>query len=86
MRNGFVAQDHTGPMTKIPMPFCDCPGQSVAAAVAAGLVGGAVGVAFGLSLTGVALLAGILGGLGDLGFHFVRRDEQFREALSSIRR
>lgn len=73
-------------MELIPMPFCDCPGQSVAAAVAAGLVGGAVGVAFGLSLTGVALLAGVLGGLGDIGFHLVRRDEQFRAALARVRR
>jgi len=75
-------------MTKIPItiPFCDCPGQSVVAAVGAGLVGGAAGVAFGLSITGVALLAGVLGGLGDVGFHLVRRDEQFRSALARVRR
>jgi hypothetical protein len=86
VRNGFVAQDRTCPVKLITVPFCDCPGQSVAAAVAAGLLGGAAGVAFGLGLTGVALLAGVLGGLGDIGFHLVRRDDQFREALGRVRR
>ncbi len=73
-------------MKLITVPFCDCPGQSVAAAVGGGLLGGAVGVAFGLGITGVALLAGILGGLGDVGFHLIRRDDQFRAALARVRR
>lgn len=40
----------------------------------------------GFGIVGVVLLAGILGGLGDVGVHVVRNDEQFREAVARVRR
>lgn len=65
--------------------FCDTPGQSVIASVVGGLIGGLAGVTLGFGSVGVALLAGILGGLGDLVAHFIRKDEQFREAVAEVR-
>lgn len=65
--------------------FCDTPGQSAAAGVTGGLVGGLAGVALGFDTAGVALLAGLLGGLADLGVHVVRGDPQFRAALARVR-
>jgi hypothetical protein len=66
-------------------PFCDTPGQSVVAAVSGGLAGGLAGTALGLDVLGVALLAGLLGGVADLGVHVVRGDAQFRSALDRLR-
>jgi hypothetical protein len=66
--------------------FCDTPGQSVIASVVGGILGGVLGVTLGFGIVGVAVLAGILGGLGDVGVHVVRKDEQFREAVAQIRR
>ncbi|MFP4174662.1 MAG: hypothetical protein ACLFSW_02645 [Halobacteriales archaeon] len=68
------------------MLFCDTPGQSAVAAVAGGLIGGAVGATLGFGIVGVAVLAGVLGGAGDVAAHLIRRDEQFREAVSRVRR
>jgi hypothetical protein len=65
--------------------FCETPEQSAVAAVAGGLLGGAAGVALGLDVPGVALLAGLLGGLADLAAHVVRGDEQFRAAVERVR-
>jgi uncharacterized protein YcfJ len=67
-------------------PFCGTPRQSAVAAVAGGLLGGAAGAALGLDVVGVAVLAGLLGGLTDLGVHVVRRDAQFRAAIEQVRR
>lgn len=67
------------------IPFCDTPWQSVAAALTGGVVGGVGGLALGLDPTGVVVLAGVLGGLGDLGAHVVRRDPQFVAALREAR-
>lgn len=64
---------------------CDTPRQSAVAAVAGGLVGGAAGVAVGLDVLGVAVLAGLLGGLGDVGAHLLRGDAQFRAAVAQVR-
>jgi len=64
--------------------FCDTPGQSVVAALVGGLVGGATGSMLGFGIVGVAVLAGALGGLGDIVFHVVRNDKQFREAVAEI--
>ena len=66
--------------------FCDTPGQSVIASVVGGIIGGVLGVILGFGIVGVAALAGTLGGLGDVGVHVVRNDEQFREAVAQIRR
>jgi hypothetical protein len=65
--------------------FCDTPRQSAVAAVAGGLLGGPPRVALGLDAVGVAVLAGLLGGLTDLGAHVVRGDAQFRAALAQVR-
>lgn len=65
--------------------FCDTPGQSVVAAVVGGIVGGALGAALGFGTIGVVLLAGALGGLGDLGAHMLRKDEQYCEAVEQVR-
>jgi uncharacterized oligopeptide transporter (OPT) family protein len=66
--------------------LCNSPIQSAIAAVVGGLLGGAAGVTLGFGIVGVVLLAGILGGLGDVGVHVVRNDEQFREAVARVRR
>lgn len=50
-----------------------------------GLVGGLAGVTLGFGIVGVAVLAGALGGLGDIGVHVIRNDEQFREAVAEVR-
>ncbi|MCX2819678.1 MAG: putative oligopeptide transporter (OPT) family protein [Methanobacteriota archaeon] len=68
------------------MLFCDTPVQSAVAAVIGGLVGGLTAVSLGLGTVGVAVLAGVLGGAGDMIAHLVRRDEQFEEAVSRVRR
>jgi len=67
------------------IPFCETPSQSALAAIVAGLSGGLLGVALGLDLLAVAVLAGVLGGLADLGAHVVRGDDQFRTALAQVR-
>lgn len=66
------------------VPFCDTPEQSVVVGVVAGLLGGAVGVVPGWGPIGVALAAGVLAVIGDLGAHAVRGDEQFRKALEQL--
>jgi hypothetical protein len=66
--------------------FCETPGQSAVAALAGGFLGGAVGVSLGFGVIGVAALGGVLGGAGDVAAHLIRRDEQFREAVSQVRR
>jgi hypothetical protein len=58
------------------IPYCDTPGQSVAAALLGGLLGGWLALA----------LAGALGGAGDLLAHVVRGDAQFRAAVLQVRR
>ncbi|MDY6780504.1 MAG: hypothetical protein SV760_08180 [Halobacteria archaeon] len=68
------------------VPFCETPEQSAVAGVVGGLAGGGVGVALGFDPVGVALLSGFVGGFGDLGIHAVRRDEQFGEAVSRLRK
>jgi len=67
------------------IPFCDTPGQSALVGMAGGLLGGIAGIALGLDTVGVAVLAGVLGGGGDLGAHLLRRDEQFEAALAALR-
>jgi len=67
------------------MLFCDTPVQSAVAAVLGGLLGAVVGVSLGFGVVGVAVLAGVLGGAGDVAAHLVRRDEQFREAVAQVR-
>jgi alkyl hydroperoxide reductase subunit AhpF len=67
------------------IPFCDTPWQSVAAAVGGGAAGGVAGLALALDPAGVVVLAGVLGGLTDLGAHVVRRDPQFVSAVRSVR-
>lgn len=64
--------------------FCDTPLQSVVASVVGGLIGGGLGVTLGFGVVGVALLAGILGGVGDLGVHVVRKDEQYCDAVEQV--
>lgn len=66
--------------------FCDTPWQSVVASVVGGLIGGGLGVTLGFGVVGVAVLAGVLGGLGDFGAHVVRKDEQYRDAVAQVRR
>jgi len=66
------------------MPVCETPEQSVVAAVVGGLVGGLVGVSLGFGVAGVAVLAGALGGVGDIAAHALVRDEQFREAVARL--
>jgi hypothetical protein len=68
------------------MLFCDTPVQSAIAAVVGGLVGGLVGFSLGLGIVGVSVLAGVLGGAGDVVAHLLRRDEGFEEALEEVRR
>jgi hypothetical protein len=67
------------------IPYCDTPGQSVAAAVVGGLLGTALALAAGLDLVAGVILAGLLGGLADLAAHVVRGDDQFRAALAQLR-
>jgi hypothetical protein len=67
-----------------PIPFCDTPGQSVAAALLGGVAGGLAGLALGLDAVGVAVLAGGLGGLGDLLVHVLRGDPQFLAATDRL--
>ncbi|RXK50456.1 hypothetical protein [Halorientalis pallida] len=67
------------------IPYCDTPGQSVAAAVVGGLLGTALALATGLDLAAGVVLAGMLGGLADLVAHAVRGDDQFRAALAQLR-
>jgi uncharacterized protein YcfJ len=67
------------------MLFCDTPVQSAVAAVVGGLLGGAVGAGLGFGTLGVVALAGLLAGVGDVVAHIIRRDEQFREAVSGVR-
>ena len=66
--------------------LCDSPLQSGITAVVGGIVGGVLGVTLGFGVVGVAVLAGLLGGLGDVGVHVVRKDEQFRKAVARFRR
>lgn len=68
------------------IPFCETPRQSVVAGVIGGLLGGAVGISLGFGFVGVALFAGALGGLGDLSFHMLRGDDQFKKAVGTLRR
>ena len=68
------------------IPYCDSPAQSAVAAVLGGLLGGTLALAFGLSLPTTLLLAGLLGGCGDLLAHVVRGDPQFRAAVTRVRR
>jgi outer membrane lipoprotein SlyB len=79
-RNAFVFIRRTRDM------FCETPGQSAVAAVLGGLLGGVLGVTLGFGVVGVAALAGVLGGTGDVVVHLFRRDEQFQEAVCQIRR
>ena len=65
--------------------FCDTPGQSVIASVVGGLIGGVLGVTLGFGVVGVAVLAGTLGGLGDVGVHVIRKDEQYCDAVAQVR-
>ena len=67
------------------IPYCDTPGQSVAAAVVGGLLGTALALAAGLDLATGVVLAGLLGGLADLAVHVLRGDEQFRAAIAQLR-
>ena len=55
------------------------------ASVVGGILGGAVGITLGFGIVGVAVLAGVLGGLGDFGAHVVRKDEQYCEAIAQVR-
>ncbi|MFW5963678.1 MAG: hypothetical protein ACOCQM_02340 [Natronomonas sp.] len=66
------------------VPFCDTPEQSAVVGVIAGLLGGAVGVVLGWGPISVALTAGLLAVIGDIGTHAVRGDEQFRNALEQL--
>ncbi|MUV86146.1 hypothetical protein GJ631_06045 [Natronomonas sp. CBA1123] len=68
------------------VPFCDTPEQSAVVGVVAGLLGGAVGVVLGWGPVGVAVAAGVLAAIGDLGTHAVRGDEQFQKALEQLGR
>ena len=67
------------------IPYCDTPGQSVAAAVVGGLLGTALALAAGLDLAAGVVLAGLLGGFADLTAHIVRGDDQFRAAVARLR-
>ncbi|WP_299266676.1 hypothetical protein [Halorientalis sp.] len=67
------------------IPYCDTPGQSVAAAVVGGLLGTALALAAGLNLAAGVVLAGLLGGFADLAAHIVRGDDQFRAAVARLR-
>lgn len=67
------------------IPYCETPWQSVVAAVGGGLIGGLVALLFGLAFIETLVLAGLLGGLGDLGAHLLRRDPQFEAAVARVR-
>jgi hypothetical protein len=67
------------------IPYCDTPGQSVAAAVVGGLLGTVIALAVGFDLAAGVVLAGLLGGLADLAAHVVRGDDQFRAAIAQLR-
>lgn len=67
------------------IPYCDTPGQSVAAAIVGGVVGTALALAAGLDLAASVVLAGLLGGIADLTAHVVRGDDQFRAAIAQLR-
>ncbi|MFC7176075.1 hypothetical protein [Halosegnis marinus] len=64
---------------------CDTPGQSLVVMLVAGLLAGGAGLAAGLGPVAVALLAGALALVGEVGAHVVRGDPQWRAAVASLR-
>jgi hypothetical protein len=70
---------------RTPTVLCETPLQSLVAAAVGGLVGGVAALSLGFGPVGVAALAGVLGGAGDLAAHAARRDREFEEAVSRLR-
>ena len=66
------------------IPYCESPRQSLLAALVGGLLGTVFAGLLGLGVPETLVLAGGLGGLGDLGAHFLRRDPQFEAALAQL--
>lgn len=67
------------------IPFCDTPEQSVVVGLLSGLAGGGLGLAAGLDAVAVAALAGTLALGGEVGAHVVRGDQQWRDAVATLR-